>query len=226
MVERPILRDEVDDCWNRIGIHGDHSCERLREHVHCRNCAIYAAAARQLLDRIPLQAAARPHEPGRDDPLWHATDERALMVVVFRVAREWLALPSRALSEVASPRPIHGLPHRRDRAVLGLTNVRGNLTVCVSLVRLLELEQAPATGVRERAEARMLVFGGQDRKLVLPVDEVSGMHSVSATALEALPSTVAQAPLKYSRGVIRVDGRAVGLLDDSLLAQALERSLA
>ncbi|HBP1772226.1 TPA: chemotaxis protein CheW, partial [Pseudomonas aeruginosa] len=36
---------QVDDCWNRIGVHGDKSCERLAEHVHCRNCEVYAAAA-------------------------------------------------------------------------------------------------------------------------------------------------------------------------------------
>ena len=35
----------VDDCWNRIGIHGDKSCERLAAHVHCRNCEVHAAAA-------------------------------------------------------------------------------------------------------------------------------------------------------------------------------------
>ncbi|OZI46701.1 chemotaxis protein CheW [Bordetella genomosp. 5] len=214
---------DVDDCWNRIGIHGDGSCERLREHVHCRNCAVYASAARQLLDRIPVQTASAQSVAPLSAPLWHASDERALVVLVFRVAREWLALPSRALIEVAAPRPIHSLPHRRDRAVLGLTNVRGTLTVCVSLARLLELEGG---GVRDRAEARVLVFGGKDRRLVLPVDEVSGMHSVTGAALEALPSTLAQAPVKFSRGVIRVDGRAVGLLDESLLKQALERSLA
>ena len=48
---------EVDDCWNRIGIRGDKSCERLPEHVHCRNCPVYAAAAKRILDRLPPQAA-------------------------------------------------------------------------------------------------------------------------------------------------------------------------
>ncbi|MFO6078862.1 hypothetical protein ACLBUY_12210, partial [Pseudomonas aeruginosa] len=46
---------QVDDCWNRIGVHGDKSCERLAEHVHCRNCEVYAAAATYLLDRIALR---------------------------------------------------------------------------------------------------------------------------------------------------------------------------
>ena len=25
------------DCWNRIGVAGDQSCEKLAAHVHCRN---------------------------------------------------------------------------------------------------------------------------------------------------------------------------------------------
>ena len=41
----------IDDCWNRIGVYGDKSCERLREHVHCRNCEVHAAAAVRLLER-------------------------------------------------------------------------------------------------------------------------------------------------------------------------------
>ncbi len=42
----------IHDCWNRIGVRGDHSCEKLREHVHCRNCEVYAAAARNIMQRV------------------------------------------------------------------------------------------------------------------------------------------------------------------------------
>ncbi|WZB76062.1 hypothetical protein WJ972_09265 [Achromobacter insuavis] len=49
---------EVDDCWNRIGSRGDKRCERLPEYVHCRNCPVYAGAAKRILDRLPPQIAA------------------------------------------------------------------------------------------------------------------------------------------------------------------------
>ncbi len=45
----------IDDCWNRIGIHGDRSCPLLVDHIHCRNCSVYSAAATRLLDRYALQ---------------------------------------------------------------------------------------------------------------------------------------------------------------------------
>lgn len=211
---------EVDDCWNRIGVRGDNSCAQLPEHVHCRNCPVYAEAAKRILDRLPPQLQAQ------DDgaPQRQAADLSSLLV--FRAQREWLALPTRALDEVASIRGIISLPHRRDPAVLGVTNVRGKLTVCVSLSRLLGLDAA-APDARERpAAARMLIFGGAGRAVVLPVDEVEGMHAVDLGALEPLPATLEGASLRYTRGMARCGGRGVGVLDETLLMQALERSLA
>ena len=118
------------------------------------------------------------------------------------------------------------LPHRRDPAVLGVTNVRGTLTVCLSLARLLGLEAA-GPEPRERAgAARMLIFGGAGRAVVLPVDEVEGHSFRRSGAAGTLPATVAGASLKYSRGVARCGGHSVGVLDETLLMQALERSLA
>ena len=39
------------DCWNRIGVTGDRSCPELNTFVHCRNCPVFAAAARAFFDR-------------------------------------------------------------------------------------------------------------------------------------------------------------------------------
>nr|WP_220805444.1 chemotaxis protein CheW [Achromobacter sp. UMC46] len=210
---------DVDDCWNRIGIRGDKSCGQLPGHVHCRNCPVYAAAAKRILDRLPPQMDVQDHEPERVE------SARLSSLLVFRLGREWLGLPTRSLDEVAGTRPVLTLPHRRDPAVLGVTNVRGTLTVCVSLASLLSLETGVAD-TRERTAARMLIFGGAGRAVVLPVDEVEGIHAVDLEALEPLPATVEGASLKYSRGLARCGGRSVGVLDENLLMQALERSLA
>lgn len=220
MTEPLGILSDVDDCWNRIGIRGDKSCPQLPAHVHCRNCPVYAAAAKRILDRLPPQM-----EDGDDAAA--GTQERGDLssLLVFRVQREWLALPTRALDEVAGMRRILGLPHRRDPAMLGVANVRGTLNVCVSLPRLLGLD-AMAQARERPAAARMLILGGAGRAVVLPVDEVEGIHSVDLGRLEPLPATVEGASLKYSRGVARCGGRAVGVLDETLLMQALERSLA
>ncbi|EHK68029.1 chemotaxis protein CheW [Achromobacter arsenitoxydans] len=221
MSELTATLSDVDDCWNRIGIRGDKSCAQLAGHVHCRNCPVYSAAAKRILDRLPpgMEAQAEPPAAGRHDA-------NLSSLLVFRLHQEWLGLPTRALDEVAGMRGIVSLPHRRDPAVLGVTNVRGTLTVCVSLSTLLGLEAAAAQARERPAAARMLIFGGAGRAVVLPVDEVEGMHDVDLDALEPLPATVQGARLKYSRGMARCGGRGVGVLDETLLMQALERSLA
>ena len=130
----------IDDCWNRIGIHGDKSCPLLAEHIHCRNCSVYSAAATRLLDRYALQ---------QDDHHAQATAEADSDVVtrsllMFRLGEEWLGIATRCLVEVAPLQPIHSLPHQRSRALLGVANVRGALVACLSLVELLGLDSTSA----------------------------------------------------------------------------------
>lgn len=219
----------VDDCWNRIGIQGDRSCERLPPHVHCRNCPVYASAAKALLDRLPprMESTATGVQMASN-----AAREltRPLSLLVFRVEREWLGLPTRSLDEVAPVRPVHALPQRRDPALIGVVNVRGSLTVCVSLSRLLSLapQPVPPTGEgHERAGLpRMLVLAVGGRGVVLPVDEVDGIHGIAAGAVEPLPATLSGSAVKFSRGLVQCGSRSVGLLDEAALAHAIDRSLA
>src|SRR5277367_5321356 len=45
------LSPGVGDCWNTIGVSGDLSCPELNTHIHCRNCPIFAGAARSFFER-------------------------------------------------------------------------------------------------------------------------------------------------------------------------------
>ena len=57
----------IDDCWNRIGVHGDKSCERLQAHIHCRNCEVHAVAAIRLLDRYALHREVEEEQASGED---------------------------------------------------------------------------------------------------------------------------------------------------------------
>lgn len=223
---RGLDRASLDDCWNGIGVRGDRSCPELTQHVHCRNCPVYAAGAAQLLDadspasyfadRTAHFAEPAPGEPGE-----------TRSVVIFRVASEWLALPTSVVIEVANLLPIHSLPHRPNGVVLGLASVRGELLVCVSLSKVVGAEPTAAAGHERRGTTyrRLLVIRRDAIRVVCPVDEVHGIHRFRPRELREVPATVTNAAVTYSTALLPWQGHSVGTLDDQLLFYTLKRSL-
>jgi chemotaxis-related protein WspD len=224
----------LDDCWNRIGVRGDRSCGELLRHIHCRNCPVFSAAARTLLD-VPAPAgsrqAATEHFARRAlDESGYAVSADTQSVIVFRLRAEWYAIRTAVCLESAELRPIHSLPHRRDGAVLGVANVRGGLLVCISLPFILGVtarpEAARAEASRRAAVPRLLVARGTAGAVVFPIDEVQGMERFRARDLKGVPATIAQAQASYTEALIPLGDRTVGLLDDQLLFYTVERALA
>jgi chemotaxis-related protein WspD len=215
----------IDDCWNRIGVRGDRSCPELVEHVHCRNCPVYSAGAADLLDaEVPAGHLAERTSHFAEPA--HAESGEMRSVVIFRVAAEWLALPTALVVEVANLLPIHSLPHRSNGAVLGVTSVRGELLVCISLRQVVGAETAAAPAASPRAAyPRLLVVRRESVRVACPVDEVHGLHRFHARELKPVPTTVSKATVTYSTALLPWQGRSVGALDDQLLFYALQRSL-
>src|SRR5882724_963748 len=224
----------LDDCWNRIGVHGDRSCAELERHIHCRNCPVFSAAARALLD-VPApagsgQIATEHFAQAEQEELGIAAGADTQSVIVFRLRAEWYAIRAAVCQEITDLRPIHSLPHRRDGAVLGVANVRGGLLVCISLAVILGVttrpEAIPAQSRRRAAVARLLVARGAAGIVVFPVDEVHGMERFRARDLKDVPATVAQARATYTQALMPLGDRTVGLLDEQLLFYTVERTLA
>jgi len=210
---------EIFDCWNSVGVRGDKSCSELQCHSHCRNCPTYSAAAAILLDRElagPPAAAATSHfaeaAPGGEVETQSA--------VIFRVGAEWFAVSTLLLDEIVGVRVIHSLPHRRNPALLGLANVRGELVTCVSIARLLFGEAAPLP------QGRLIVMRHASGRLAFPVDEVQHTHRYRPDALMPVPPTIAKSASAFTRGLLAWSDRTVGCLDGRLLLDALNRSLA
>lgn len=210
----------IDDCWNRIGIHGDKSCPLLEEHIHCRNCSVYSAAATRLLDRYSLQQDQREAVVSKVE-----IDVKTRSLLKFRLGEEWLGLATRTLVEVAPLQAIHSLPHQRSRALLGVANVRGALVACLSLVELLDLDGSVAPVSGGRVMPRMLIIAAHGGPVVVPVDEVDGIHAIDERILDAASQSGAQASAKYTRGVLQYRGRSLRWLDEEQLLSAVTRSL-
>lgn len=217
-------------CWKQSGIWGDRSCPELVKQAHCWNCAIYSAAAAQLLDResppgywedwTARMALPRP-----------VTQKDIQSVAIFRLGNEWLALPTLVCDEVSEVRPVHSLPHRRGARVKGLVNIRGEILICLALGEWLGLEAASEEpkGRQEShkpASARFLVTVHNGHRLVFGVEEIAGVHHFPLEALQPPPATVALAPHKFVRGLIAWRDRQVGVLDDDLLFASIKQDLA
>jgi chemotaxis-related protein WspD len=213
--------DAIDDCWNRIGVHGDRSCPLLEAHVHCRNCPVYSAAATRLLDRYALVQDPREHTQVTE----LQRDVKTRSVLVFRLGEEWLGLATRCLAEVAPLQTVHSLPHQRSRALLGVANVRGALVACISLVELLGLDSTPVPPTSTRVMPRMLILAAEGGPVVVPVDEVDGIHRMDERVLDSASTSGTHANARFTRGVLQWKDRSLRLLDEQELLSAVQRSL-
>ncbi|NBW95181.1 MAG: chemotaxis protein [Planctomycetia bacterium] len=224
----PLVRAPMDECWRRIGVAGDRSCPELETFVHCRNCPVLAEAARTFFDREAPEGYLEGWSRLLEEPEAVA-DPDAASVLVFRLGHEWLALPTAALVEITTLRPLHRVPHRTAGVLEGLVNIRGQLQLCTSLHVLLGLE-GTAPSFQPAADgptsARLLVVesgrGEAGGRWVLGVDEVAGVQRVARAALRAVPATVSHSSGRYCQALFDWQDRAVGLLDETRVFDGLD----
>jgi chemotaxis-related protein WspD len=214
----------VDACWSRIGVHGDRSCDKLPQAVHCRNCPVFSTSSQQLLQREapPDYIDDLTRQLAEPD---QATLEETRSFLVFRVGDEWLALDVHCVVEVVEPRRIHRVPHRTDRRLQGVANVRGELHLCISLHELLGIESDTATepALPAASNPRLVVAQLSQHRWAFSVDEVDGIHRVTRSDLENLPHTVEKSGKYFSESLFPLKGVSVAVLSEMRLIPALER---
>jgi chemotaxis-related protein WspD len=221
------------DCWNRIGVSGDRSCPELISFVHCRNCPVFAAAARSFFNRPAPEGYLAEWacwlagsddddagEPARqqNDCARFQSHGVGLSVLIFRLGAEYLAFRTHVLAEVTKLHPVHRIPHHSDQILAGLVNLRGQIELCVSLHGLLG---ADASG----APTRLVVLRDRDRRetWAFPSDEVLGVERISRSDWRAVPSTLVNPAVGFSQAVLAWNGRTIGLLDEQRIFAALRR---
>jgi chemotaxis-related protein WspD len=138
----------------------------------------------------------------------------------LRIGDEWLGLATTSIVEVIESRAMHSLPHQANPAVLGLTNIRGTLKICVAMGRMLGMADSTV-----KTATRALVVEHEQQVLVFPVDEVAGVHGYATASLQPPPSMAQQTGSTYTQAVLSWRDHKVGLLDGGLLFYTLNRSL-
>jgi chemotaxis-related protein WspD len=219
-------RGALVDCWKRIGVYGDSSCEVLHEAAHCRYCSVYRSTATYVLDKpAPLEytddatrlAAAPPPETN----LSYSTS------LIFRLGDEWMALPSSVCQEISPRRRAHTIPGRRDGYIIGVVNVRGELVIQVSLERVLGIsaDEGQRIAAGPKAE-RLVVIQKQGDRFAFPVSEVHGLFRYLQRDLQAPPETLELAQTHYTTALLAWNGQTVNCLDEELLFYTLNKGLA
>ncbi len=222
----------LQDCWNQVGVWGDSTCPRLLEVAHCRNCPVYSSASARLLHGEPPADYLREWTQRVAQPRPAAEAAKTLAVMIFRLGPEWLALPAGIFQEVAEPRAIHSLPHRRGKVLKGLVNIRGELILCVSLGGALRIEETAGVNGHNSHDGhpgtvyeRLAVVATTGGRLAFPVTEVHGIEAFAPAQLQPIPETLALASTRFTRGILPWKGHRVGCLDEESLFQTLNRSL-
>jgi chemotaxis-related protein WspD len=209
-------------CWREIGVYGDRSCKRLPEYVHCRNCPVFAAAARESLGR---KYAVQPEELTSQ---WQTRDRRAqtrLSALVFKLGNEWLGIDSHVLVEVAQSKSVRRIAHRVTGMIEGMVNIRGELQLCLSLRELLGIEPAPPlSGERAR-----LIVVREDRQQgqawVFRANHVRSVMGYSADQMAAPAATLNANLSRHVDGVLMAEGLSISVLKNALLFEALRQAV-
>jgi chemotaxis-related protein WspD len=166
----------IERCWAHIGIQGDRSCEKLPQHLHCRNCAVYRAQGRQIFDRVPTHTFAPV-----DDTAFYQADQGETVeenCLLFALGRQLTALPMRAIADVSKALPCTRIPHRSRGALEGLVNMQGQLQLCISLIEVLGLgNRASIFDQVDLAQSRMVMLrGADDQSIVFRATRVVGVE--------------------------------------------------
>lgn len=183
--------------------------EKTKGVVHLLDREIPADYLREWSERIA--AEKQQVEPGTNSAL------------IFRVNRDWLALPTSVFQEVAEHCTLHTMPHRGE-VVAGLVTIRGELLLCASLAKLLGLETAAETNGKQTVCERLLVANRDGSRVAFPVDEIHGVVRYQPGELNTAPATLAHATATYTIGLLPWQERTVGCLDDELLFYTLNKS--
>jgi chemotaxis-related protein WspD len=211
----------LNHCWKSIGVQGDRSCPELRELSHCRNCGIYAAAGRDLLNQ--------PFPVGYQEewavllavPTEQSVSRQTASLAIFRLQDEWFGLSAAVFEAVTPIGAIRQIPQRSNGVLLGLVNISGELQLCVNLAALLDL---PIGGAPSGpAQPRMVVVQLAGARWVFAVDEIYGIERFDRADIKPAPANVSQSQHHLTRGVIKWGSHFLSYLDDAMLSHSLQR---
>jgi chemotaxis-related protein WspD len=158
-------------------------------------------------------------------PVTQTSDK--MSVLVFRLGQEWLALSTMFLKEVIHRRTVHGIPHRNSKILQGIVNLNGELKLSVSLHELLQIERSQDVLSRTLSyqSNRMVAIVKEGELWVFPVDEIDGIYHWNLLDMKNVPVNLSKSFVNYIKGMMEMENKSIGLIDEELLFAGLKRSI-
>ncbi|MBI5561952.1 MAG: chemotaxis protein CheW [Deltaproteobacteria bacterium] len=142
-------------------------------------------------------------------------EKEILQLVTFRLGNEEFSLDILKVQEIIRHMELTRVPRTPD-FVEGVINLRGRVIPVLDLRKRFGLSAGAKTH-----ETRIIVVDVDDRTVGLKVDAVSEVLRISADTVEPPPALVTNIESDYIKGVGKLDGRLLILLD---VARILTRS--
>lgn len=205
----------LNDCWNKIGSWSRQPfCEKLREHYHCRNCNYYASEARNVLKKVVSPQLKSEWAKVYAEKV-EIRESGTNVATLFRVSDRWLTVSTKAVNEVITWRLIRSIPRKHNPALLGIVNVHGELRLCVSLAKMLNLKE------QKRNPQFIIVFNNGENQVACPVDEVRGNIRYHSEQLHDIPGHWNEQSRSLSQGFLKMEDKEIIRLEEQNIFAAV-----
>ncbi len=133
--------------------------------------------------------------------------EQLFHLVTFKLEREEFGVEIKSVQEIIRALDITQVPGAPAH-VNGVINLRGRIIPVISLRKRFGLPEVPLTD-----RHRIIVVELGEKRLGMMVDSVSQVIKFSAALLEEIPEEATSVDEHYIRGVGKLDGRLIIMLD-------------
>ncbi len=142
--------------------------------------------------------------------------DEAIQLVVARIFNEHYGIPIVQVQEIIKPTEITPVP-KMPAFLEGVINLRGKIVPVVDLYKHFKL------GEKQVSDAtRIIVSSVGDQPVGLIVDSVSEVIRVAADRIEAIPKSICTLDSAFVRGVAKMDGQLVIVLNLEMIIEDLE----
>ena len=140
-------------------------------------------------------------------------------LLAFTLVGEEYAIDILEIQEIIKLPEITSLPRIKD-FVLGIVSLRGTIVPIVDLRKMMGL------GDTEYSRAtRVLVIRSEDEPIGIVVDGVTSVLRIEREAIEPKPRTMQRGSSEFFKGVGRVDGRLLIILDAEAVSLAVDYAI-